>query len=273
MPYLKAQQHHLHYTTTGDKNYPPLLLLHGFLGSQQDFSEIVPRLSEQFYCIVPDLPGHGNTQTHEGGYTFEATAKALLNLLDSLNTQQTHLLGYSMGGRLALYLTCFFPERFGRVVLESASPGLKTAEARQARVLKDEAIAQQLETTALPDFMAQWYRNPLFASLKKHPEAFATMLQRRHNNNPAELAAALRGLSTGRQPSLWTALPEIRTPLLLLVGELDRKFVALNREMVAHCSQNQKSQAVFHVVADYGHNIHLETPGLYLQRVISFLSV
>ena len=282
MSYLTTQHHHLHYTTAGNQKHPPILLIHGFLGSQQDFAEIVPTLSDQFYCIAPDLPGHGRSQTSEGDYTFESTAQVLLSLLDDLVIDQTHLLGYSMGGRLALYLTCCFPERFDRVVLESASPGLKTVKERQERVLKDEAIAHQLETTALPDFLAQWYRNPLFASLKKHPEVYAAMLHRRQNNNSTELAAALRGMSTGRQPSLWRALPDIPNPLLLLVGELDAKFVALNREMEAHCSQGQpqqtlgprirESQVIFQAVAGYGHNIHLEAPDLYLQQVISFFS-
>lgn len=272
----------------GSKTHPPILLLHGFLGSQQDFSQIIPTLSEQFYCIAPDLPGHGKTQTSgcgytegrytedeytEGGYTFETTAQLLLSLLDDLNIDQTHLLGYSMGGRLALYLTCSFSERFSRVVLESASPGLKTAEERQARVLKDEAIAHQLETTRLPDFLAQWYQNPLFTSLKAHPEAYATMLQRRQNNNPADLAAALRGMSTGRQPSLWEVLPDIQTPLLLIVGELDAKFVALNYEMYEMATTaHAQRQIVLYTVKQCGHNIHLEASILYLQQIISFLT-
>lgn len=256
---------------------PPLLLLHGFLGSHQDFEAILPALSQRFYCIVPDLPGHGQTLTEDGGYDFCAIVQSLCAFLDALGITQTHLLGYSMGGRLALYMTCHFPHRFTRTVLESASPGLKTADARKQRQANDEAIARALETTPFPDFLTRWYNNPLFSSLKRHPKAYAAMLTRRHNNNPNELASALRGLSTGRQPSLWNLLSHINTPLLLIAGALDTKFVTINREMLA-ASQGTKptrtkhAQTVLNIVESYGHNIQLEAPDRYERLVSSFLA-
>ncbi len=270
MPHFICENHTLYYTVDGDSANPPLLLLHGFLGSHADFTTLLPALSEHFYCIMPDLPGHGQTLTKPGCYTFPATAQVLLNLLTHLEIFQTHLLGYSMGGRLALYFTCHFPERLTRVVLESASPGLKTAQERQERVKQDEAISHQLATIPLPDFLDQWYRNPLFTSLKKFPDRYSTMLQRRQNNNPIELSHALRGFSTGQQPSLWPKLHRIEVPLLLLVGALDHKFVALNRDMLAHCQLGQRTQATLRTLR-CGHNIHLEDPDNYCQIVISQL--
>lgn len=269
---LKLEHHTLHYVMVGDRTHPPLLLLHGFLGSHQDFTAILPRLSEQFCCIMPDLPGHGKTLTQAGYYTFEATAQALLHLLDHLSIPQAHLLGYSMGGRLALYLTCCFPKWFMRVVLESASPGLKTAEERAERVVKDSAIAHQLDTTSLPDFLTQWYHNPLFISLKRHPEAFVAMLHRRQNNNSTELAQALRGMSTGRQPSLWNFLPAVNHPLLLLAGADDSKFMMLTHDMLVSAQQNEATQAMLKSIEDCGHNIHVEAPDLYLETIIPFFN-
>ena len=153
MPHLAIENHTLHYLATGDPSHPPLLLLHGFMGSSQDFAALLPSLAKHFYCILPDLPGHGETLTITGFYTFEHTAQALLALLDHLGISQSHLLGYSMGGRLALYLVCYFPERFRRVVLESASPGLKTVNERQERVKKDEA-----KSMLYPGTMRSCYR-------------------------------------------------------------------------------------------------------------------
>ncbi len=270
MPHFTCENHTLYYTVNGDLANPPLLLLHGFLGSHADFTALLPALSERFYCITPDLPGHGQTLTEPGYYTFPATAQLLLNLLNHLEISQTHLLGYSMGGRLALYLTCHFPERLIRVVLESASPGLKTDQERQERVKQDEAIAHQIATIPLPDFLDQWYRNPLFTSLKKLSGRYSTMLRCRQNNNSIELSRALRGFSTGQQPSLWPKLHNINVPLLLLVGALDHKFVALNRDMLAHCQLGKKSQATLKTCR-CGHNIHLEDPNNYCQIVVSQL--
>ena len=258
----------LYYRTTGKPLSPPLLLLHGFLGSHRDFDVLLPTLSQQFYCILVDLPGHGKSLSVLDRYTFSATATALLALLDQLKISQTHLLGYSMGGRLALYLLCHYPERFIRVVLESASPGLKTAEERKVRQERDEAIAHQLETAPISDFLTRWYRNPLFASLQTHPDRRVAMLQRRQNNQPAELAKALRGFSLGNQRSLWHCLASVERPLLLLVGALDSKFMTINREM----TQYLPSQLVsLKHLTDCGHNVHLENPSLYAQTVSHFL--
>lgn len=278
MAFVTLSHHTFFYVTAGQQVKPPLLLLHGFLGSHQDFESILPALSQHFYCIVPDLPGHGQTLTEAGGYDFCEIAQSLCTFLDALGITQTHLLGYSMGGRLALYMTCHFPHRFTRTVLESASPGLQTADARKQRQAKDEAIARALETTPFPDFLTRWYNNSLFSSLKRHPKAYAAMLARRHNNNsPKELAAALRGLSTGRQPSLWNLLAHINTPLLLITGALDTKFVTINREMLAASqslkpTRTKQAQTVLNIVENCGHNIQVEAPDRYERLVSSFLA-
>jgi len=269
MPFFSSARHTLHYFAEGDPSRPSLLLLHGFLGSYQDFTPLLPTLSRHFYCIAPDLPGHGQTRTKPGSYTFPQTADALLALLKHLNISQTHLLGYSMGGRLALYLACKFPDSFVRVVVESASPGLKTAEERQRRRASDEAIAHRLQTTTLPTFLDQWYRNPLFHSLQQHPNKYESMLLRRQNNEPTELANALRGLGLGQQPSLWNALEKRVLPLLLVAGGLDTKFVAINREMIAAM---RRCSARLAVIEDCGHNVHLESPDEYARTILLFLT-
>ncbi|MEL6553487.1 MAG: 2-succinyl-6-hydroxy-2,4-cyclohexadiene-1-carboxylate synthase [Cyanobacteria bacterium J06621_11] len=273
MPFLSTTHHDLYYVTQGDSTQPPLLLLHGFLGNHQDFIPLVATLSRHFYCITVDLPGHGKTRSHPNGYTFPATAQSLLALLNHLNIRQTHLLGYSMGGRIALYLACEFPDCFLRVVLESASPGLRTAEARKSRRESDSAIAHCLQTTSMSSFLTQWYHNPLFASLKNHPEVFSEMLQRRENNNSIELSHALKGLGTGEQPSLWEPLTQVRQPLLLIVGALDAKFIAINGAMKALLEENKMSASrtvKLKTIKTCGHNIHLEAPAAYALTVLSF---
>lgn len=269
MAFLHTEHHTLHYITAGERTQPGLLLLHGFLGSHQDFVPLLPKLSEHFHCVVPDLPGHGQTQTKPDSYTFAKTANALLALLAHLNISQTHLLGYSMGGRLALYLACEFPEHFRRVVLESASPGLKTVEEQAERRKWDSAIAHRLQTIPFPIFLNQWYRNPLFASLQQHPEKYAVMLQQREKNQPNELVRALQGLGTGQMRSLWPDLEEISQPLLLIVGALDNKFVRINREIIAISRQ---SGARLKLIKSCGHNLHLEAPDVYARTVLMFLT-
>ncbi len=261
----------IHYTTTGNPQNPPLLLLHGFLGSHADFSSILSSLSTYFYCIACDLPGHGNTNTELGSYTFSHTARAILYLLNHLKVPKTNILGYSMGGRIALYFACEFPDRIEKVIIESASPGLKTERERKERQQQDDLVALRLLKTPLPDFLEQWYSNPLFSNLRQHPVVFAAMLQRRLQNRPEEVARALCGLSLGRQPSLGNKVSTLKAPLLIMVGELDSKFVAVGKEMFKACQQNAR-QTTLSTFEQCGHNLHLVAPNAYTNSVIRFLN-
>lgn len=274
MPFVKLKTVAFHYVTAGLPTNPPFLLLHGFLGSYQDFTEILPALSQHFYCIVPDLPGHGYTLTHGRGYNFLFMVQAISNFVDALDLREIYLLGYSMGGRLALYLSCYFSGRYTRTILESASPGLKTDDEKWDRYARDHELAYQLRTASLPEFLTQWYNNPLFASLKDYPDIYAAMYQRRLTNNAMSLADVLSGCSLGRQPSLWERLHELDAlplspdnSLRLFVGELDAKFVETNREMLACCPKT----ASLKIFEACGHNIHLEASNAYAQAVIDYL--
>lgn len=238
------------------------------MGDSYEFNEVFSLLSNQFCYLTVDLPGHGRTKVlgREECYTMSSTAHALINLLDQLNVKQCFLVGYSMGGRLALYLTLHFPQRFSKVVLESASPGIKTQGDRLERNQRDFQLAKRLEECNFSTFLSNWYSQPLFASLKNDPN-FESLKQTRLQNNPFELAKSLRNLSTGCQPSLWDKLKNNKNPLLLLVGEYDTKFIAINSEMAKLCPFAQLA-----IVSHCGHNIHFEDPKTFVENVRSFLT-
>ncbi len=249
------KSYQFHYFLTGNKNQPVILLLHGFTCDSQDFNQIISLLSESYCCLALDLPGHGKTRVigDESCYNISNTAKALIELLDDLQIDKCFLLGYSMGGRLALYMTLHFADRFEKVVLESASPGLKTAKDRSHRLQSDSHIAQKLENSNLKEFLLSWYDRPLFKSLKKSPN-FDRLIEARLANNPLELAKSLRNMGTGNQPSLWAQLAQNQIPLLLLVGEYDDKFTTINTEIANLCPA-----ASLKIIAKSGHNIHFES--------------
>lgn len=257
-----------YYEERGDRKNFPLLLLHGFMGNGEDFQDVISQLSRDFYCLAIDLPGHGKTKINgtDDCYKMENTARAIAEFLDNRNIPQCYLLGYSMGGRLALYLALHFPQKFPKVILESASPGLKTALEREQRRQKDEKLARALETRSLAEFLETWYQNPLFSSLQNHPQ-FEIMVNRRLQNDPRLLAKSLRYLGTGQQPSLWQNLKTLQTPLLSIVGKLDAKFSAIATQMQALCSTAQ-----LQIVENCGHNIHLEDPELFIKKVKDFLN-
>lgn len=230
------------------------------MGSGADWADAVSALDERFYCVTPDLPGHGGSLgLPPEAYPIEGAAKMLRELLDGLEISRTALAGYSMGGRLALYLALRHPERCSTLFLESASPGIDDTVERQARRKADEEKAKRLESGDLASFLHDWYRQPLFASLARREGLVQQIIEVRMRNDPIELARSLRGMGTGSQPSLWGELAELEAPALAVAGELDEKFVKISRRMVG---SSPNAHAV--VVPGAGHNVCLEAPEAYL---------
>ncbi|MBF0550503.1 MAG: 2-succinyl-6-hydroxy-2,4-cyclohexadiene-1-carboxylate synthase [Deltaproteobacteria bacterium] len=256
-----------HYQWHGPDDKPVVLMLHGFLGSGEDWAEVIQMLSPDFSCLTVDLPGHGRTRIKTGdqAYTLVGAAAGLVALLDDLALPPVTLVGYSMGGRLALYLALAYPERFTGLVLESASPGLADPIERRTRQERDEQLADELESRGLEKFLKHWYDQPLFNSLKQHPR-FADLCRRRMNNIPAELAKSLRMMGVGRQPSLWEDLSRVGLPMLVVVGERDAKFRDLAAQMVA-----RQPAARLAVVHGSGHNVHFEKPAELAEQIKNFI--
>lgn len=247
----------------------PLLLLHGFTGSQATWHDLWSRLTARFRVLAIDLPGHGGSDApaDPARYTIFRVAADLVEILARRAARPAHWLGYSMGGRLALYAALRHPGAVRALLLESASPGLATAAGREQRRAADEALAMRIERDGVASFVDEWQRLPLFAGLARLPaEAQAELRRQRLANSAAGLANSLRGMGTGAQPSLWEELPQVLAPTLLVVGADDNKFVDINRRMAARLPA-----AELRVVPNAGHTVHLERPEAFLAAILSFL--
>lgn len=256
----------LHYETSGSFEHPVTCFLHGFMGSGDDWSLITEALGDESFSICVDLPGHGKSVGRPSyEYTMEGATQALADVLDDAGVQTCDLVGYSMGGRVALYFAIHHPERVNSLILESASPGLTASKDRDARRLVDAERADNIRQDLLA-FLAGWYRMPLFASLERYG-LVETMIDRRANNNPEEIARALEGLSVGAQPSLWERLVDMDIPTLTFTGELDEKYVEITRHMAVG-SRNMQTV----IVPEAGHCIHAERPQAFVAHLVRFLS-
>ncbi len=257
----------LSYTVSGDPRRQAILFLHGFMGSGADWAEGILALDERFYCVAPDLPGHGaSLEMSPERYTIEGATRALLGLLDDLDIERAALVGYSMGGRLALYLALHHPERCSGLFLESGSPGIESEAEREARRRSDKEKVARLQSGDLEDFLDDWYWQPIFASLARDEDRLRTTIEARLRNDPTELARSLCGMGTGQQPSLWSELGALRVPALAVAGELDKKYVAVAHRMG---SINPLVRAA--VVTGAGHSVRLEAPEAYLALLERFL--
>ena len=257
----------LNHLTSGSDRHPTVLFLHGFMGSANDWTDVMAGLGQDYHRLAVDLPGHGSsTGLPDAAYTMEGAAQALVDLLDQRGIERCAVVGYSMGGRLALYFALHFPERCRKLVLESASPGLKTGQEREARCVLDEERAVRLESGDFETFLHAWYRQPLFASFAGHDGLVRQMIDRRRINDPRELARSLRGMGTGRQPSLWERLSELRVSTCAIVGALDRKYVGIAGRMARGSRYVHAA-----VVEEAGHNMHAEQPRRFVTLLDAFL--
>lgn len=249
-------------------NRPTLVFLHGFMGNAQDWHEIIATLERDFECLAPDLPGHGSALVPEAEPfpDMHRTAERVVQYLSEHRIERYSLIGYSMGGRVALYMALRFPQRIDHIVLESASPGLRDAQARDERRKNDDALAHRLETEEFQSFLREWYAQPLFDSLRTDPARFELLIAQRLHNDPAQLARSLRAIGLGAQPSLWDDLPNLAIPTLLLAGAHDHKFLA-----IAHAIAEQTPSALVQLIPHSSHNIHYEQPNLFAQALRNFL--
>jgi 2-succinyl-6-hydroxy-2,4-cyclohexadiene-1-carboxylate synthase len=248
---------------------PGLLLLHGFTGSIKTWASHVDVFARHRRVITVDLIGHGQSDAPADAqrYQMERCVEDLVRVLDLLAVTDVEVLGYSMGGRVALHLAAAVPARIKALVLESSSPGLDDASERQARIAADEALADSIERDGLEAFIDRWEQLPLFASQQGLPAEVRERLRfQRLQNSPLGLAKSLRGMGTGRQASLWHKLAIVSMPALLIVGSLDRKYCEIAHSMAAMLPKVQVA-----VVPDAGHTIHLEQAATFNRIVLEFL--
>ena len=259
---------HIGIEQRGQQNQHPLVLLHGFTGSARGWGSLLDVLANSFHVIALDMLGHGQSDgpSEPARYSIEHCRADIIAVLQESGIQagEAILLGYSMGGRIALYTA--FSGYFRALILESASPGIADPTEREQRRKSDSALADRIEREGIAAFVHYWERLPLFASQEAlSPEQQEALHQQRLHNTAQGLANSLRGVGTGTQPVLHDALPKLALPVLLLTGELDKKFCAIAQDM-----KFQLLHAQWAVVPGAGHTIHLEQPEQFVQLVEAF---
>jgi 2-succinyl-6-hydroxy-2,4-cyclohexadiene-1-carboxylate synthase len=246
----------------GDPRHAPTtLLLHGFTGTAADwtgngvrslFVESTKKGSDPFLSgLAPDLPGHGRSADPSGDFAAE-----IARLLAALPASVHRLVGYSLGGRVALSLLAAAPGRFTAATIVSAHPGLFNVSQRDGRRALDRRWIALLREQGIADFVHAWERQPLFASQAQLPaEVLAEQRRRRLAQRADGLAANLACFGLAEMPDTWPALASWPGRLTWLAGARDDKFVAI-AERVAR----ERPATAVHIVPDAGHNLLLEAP-------------
>jgi 2-succinyl-6-hydroxy-2,4-cyclohexadiene-1-carboxylate synthase len=226
-----------------------VVLLHGFAGTGRLWDPVVARLDrERYRPLAPDLRGHG-TAASRRPVSFEGCVEDVIGLVAHPFT----LVGYSMGGRIALRAALAGPERIERLILVATTAGIDDPDERAQRRAADEALAVATEQGSIEEFADRWTAQPLFAGTP--PQAAAMWHADILDNEPVALAAVLRGLGTGVMEPLWDRLGELRMPATVLAGGRDAKFRALGQRLADGLPDGELV-----IVDGAGHGVPREDP-------------
>ncbi|AVE58957.1 MULTISPECIES: 2-succinyl-6-hydroxy-2,4-cyclohexadiene-1-carboxylate synthase [Citrobacter] len=230
----------------GQPGSPWLVFLHGFSGDCREWQQIGEQFPD-FSRLYIDLPGHGDSaDIRVSG--FADVCDLLRNTLFSYNILKYWLVGYSLGGRVAMMAACQTLPGLCGLVVEGGHPGLQREAERDARRLSDGRWAARFRREPLRDVFTDWYQQPVFASLDASQREALVAL--RSQNNGETLAAMLEATSLAVQPDLRARLNARTFPFYYLCGERDSKFRALAAELSVPC----------HMIRNAGHNAHRENP-------------
>jgi 2-succinyl-6-hydroxy-2,4-cyclohexadiene-1-carboxylate synthase len=236
---------------------PRLVLVHGFTQNTNCWGAIATELALDHEVVRVDAPGHGKSSDVRAGLWTGA------DLIAERGGGATYL-GYSMGARFVLHVALAHPDVVHGLVLVGGTAGIDDPDARADRRRADGATAERLEHDGLEAFLDAWLAQPLFAGLS----GAAQFREARADNTVEGLADSLRQAGTGSQEPLWSRLPALAVPVLVIAGADDHKFSAEAERLTTCIGAN----ATLELIADAGHAAHLERPVDFLAIVQPWLA-
>lgn len=258
--HIEVHQHH--------EGLPLLVLLHGFMGSGEVFTHLVPDLKKFANPVTIDLLGHGSTEGDPlpERYNLYEQTEDLFTILHNFHPDPVFLHGYSMGGRLALHYALAFPNTIRGLILESTTWGIDDAGERAERQKLDEQRARAIEAD-YKRFLNFWTRLPLFDNGIDVPASRQNRYEKiQQSQMPSSMSNSLIGFGTGVMPSAKSGLDKLDIPVLILAGEADDRYCSLAKEMDQMIPDSRAS-----IIERAGHRIHMENPGAFLSELESFI--
>src|SRR5437868_12873756 len=167
--YAKVNGLNLYYETHGAGR--PLILLHGGLMSSETFGPVLPLLSEHHQVIAPDLQGHGRTADIDRPIDVRLMADDIAALIDHLGLEKPDVVGYSLGGGVALHTAAKYPAKVRRLVAASAN-------IRPDAIYAEMRAQQGQVSAAAAEFMKDTPMYELYQRVAPRPEDFPRLLDK-----------------------------------------------------------------------------------------------
>ena len=246
----------------------PVVCLHGFAENLHTWDSFQPAGCR---LILMDWVGHGASDKPRDRryYHWKTMIESLHRLIHDLGYDHYSLLGYSMGGRLALAYALTYAEEVDHLILESASYGEQGIIRRWQRRRRDLSLAGKIRKDGIRWFSQYWSGLPLFTTQRHLTESIRQAIEeRRLANSPEALALTLQGSGQGTVPCLKNRVPELKMPVLYISGEQDRKYQKMGSEM-----EWLNPGISFQSIPGAGHNTHVERPQEFQRIVEAFLPI
>ncbi|PJG85965.1 2-succinyl-6-hydroxy-2,4-cyclohexadiene-1-carboxylate synthase [Conservatibacter flavescens] len=242
---------------------PTLIFLHGLLGSQSDWQNVIEKLPH-FRCIALDLPFHGEAKCVKHVVDFETSCHYLAEKIQAAAQHRPYfLVGYSLGGRLALYYALqanVNKSGLQGLILEGANLGLHLETEKQVRWQQDQYWAQRFTQEPASKVLDDWYQQPVFAHLNTTQRR--ALVQKRADNCGENIANMLLATSLAKQPDFTHTIHTTSLPIFYICGEYDHKFRQL-------ATQYQYSPII---IEQAGHNAHQENPTQFAEKLIEIFA-
>lgn len=256
----------LYYERCNDRRGPAVVLVHGNGDNHRMWAMQIPDLSTAFDTITLDVRGHGETETLNGDYSYEAVAEDIAALLDALGLPSAAVVGYSMGGAIAATFVLRHPQRAWALVL-SNSGALLTAPTAEQLAAQAQRREEQIAAIEKEGMLALWnqYLPQIFTDefRRRAPLALSVYRAAILANHPTEF---LRRLRAAPRPQAPMPYEQIAVPTLIIAGEHDGYGAPAAARQVADRIPDARV-----VVFPYSHGVPIEAPHEFNRTVLAFL--
>jgi 3-oxoadipate enol-lactonase len=239
---------------------PALFLLHSLLSDRASFDAIVPRLSQSFRVIVPELPGFGGSRAVGGGLTDVADRMAEV-VRDAAGGDDAIVLGNGYGGFVALQMAIGHPGIATRLVLADCGAAFSEPGREAFRNMAAASKAKGLQ--AITDVAMRRLFAPEFQA--QHPDLMRDRREAFLRTDPEEFRLACAALA---ELDLRPELGRVKVPVLVLVGEHDEATPPpMSHELAAGLPN-----ARLKIIAGCAHVPQLQSPQAFLDAIGDFLA-
>jgi pimeloyl-ACP methyl ester carboxylesterase len=257
---FKYRNGKIHYTDSGKGKV--IVLLHGYLETSEVWRGFSGKLSEKYRVIIPDLPGHGQSDTFGEIHSMELMAEIIEELLNDLKIEKVFLTGHSLGGYVALAFVEKFTERLSGYCLFHSHPLADSPEAFEKRKREINMVQAGQKDLIYPDNITKMFATSNLDKNKTSLERSKKIASAIHGE---AIIAILKGMMA--RPSRLEIMEKGEVPCLWILGAMDNYI---------NCEEVRKKvrlpgNADFVILENSGHMGFVEEEGLSLKAIDTFI--